>query len=199
MRAALERLRASRREPQPDQHRLAWVESYRLWVLFDKDAFKHHKDAIQDDATTESSESKALRKECEKLDVPHHQTGRRSIENYLPDEALRRWVNQGFGRELTKRRARCRAFCDAFGPQHRAAFPMKAGLQKDRRDGHLPPPFRDLVPAVAEVLEHGFGDDIAESFDVSELSDSAFQRVFEHDPDARDWRKKLFSTLFGRL
>lgn len=184
----------------PDRLRHAWIEVHRLWVMFDKDANRGDAKGRVGDATIESDESKALREAGENLGLPMVQTCRRSIENYLPEAALRRWADQAGESERAARALRVESlFSAAFGELRRAAISMKEGLAKDRQGGVLPHPFQDLDEGIAGALEQGFSKNIAKYYQSEQLPDAAFHQVFESDPVAGEWREALFSSLFGRL
>ncbi len=71
------------------------VEGLRSWFMFDRDTQPSGKP---------SGKSNDLQKDCEKRFMPHHQLKRRSIENYLPPQALRKWVDFAPGPNQRKER-----------------------------------------------------------------------------------------------
>ena len=64
------------------------VEGLRSLFMFDRDT---------QPSGEPSDSSKNLREKCEARLMPHHQLKRRSIENYLPAQALHKWVNHAPG------------------------------------------------------------------------------------------------------
>lgn len=195
MKKSIEELHLRRRATDSTTNRPAWIESWRLWVLFDRDA-------ARGDATSMHEHASALRAACERLRIPHHSTGRRTIENYLPVSALHRWADLGPRTDRSRRRRRVAAYCsDTFGRQRQDCLHMKEGLKKDLVDERLPPPFEGLdlsIPPWSE-LRDGFGSDIADAFEDNSIPDRAFQEVFERDVEARELRARIFTSLFGRL
>lgn len=125
------------------------------WVLFDSDALRPGQP---------SRDSERLRSECAEASVPYHQLQRRSIESYLPLQALRAWAERGGPQSADARRA-VRAF-GKLTPDQRAHFNMKAGFEGDaRRNDATPGDLYDGLPDHIRVpLAHGFGEDIAALF-----------------------------------
>jgi hypothetical protein len=76
-------------------------ERMRVWVLFDSDAQQ---------PAQPSRDSEALRKSCIAAPLSHHQLQRRSIENYLPQEALFHWAGLRRGVPATQRLRQVQAF-----------------------------------------------------------------------------------------
>jgi hypothetical protein len=120
----------------------------RLWVMFDRDADPA-------DRRQPSLASCALKRLCESAPgrpwpVGHYQLGRRAIENYLPEAALRRWQSKKGGAEGTRRREIVDAFCKLRRDQPEAArqYHMKAGLMAD-----LSPEARKDVEGKARPIE----------------------------------------------
>ncbi|NEV65025.1 hypothetical protein [Thiorhodococcus minor] len=106
----------------------------RLWVMFDRDADPA-------DRSQPSQESIAMKTLCESAParpwtLGHYRLGRRTIENYLPEAALRRWQSERSGAEGTRRREVVDAFCKLRRDQPAAArqYPMKSGLLADLSD-----------------------------------------------------------------
>ncbi len=94
------------------------------------------RDARPDDRSEPSEESDRLRVLCAEMarpwPFPGHQLGRRTIENYLPLEALRAWAESSDGVERARRRRQVEAFASSdFGAKRRACFAMKEGFLKD--------------------------------------------------------------------
>ena len=106
-----------------------WIRRLRTWVMFDRDA--HPNDPRRPSKTSED-----LREICAIMTRPRpfpgHQLGRRTIENYLPFEALDHWAGGGDGAERQERRRRVDAFKSSdFGGLRRVCFAMKDGFIKD--------------------------------------------------------------------
>lgn len=115
--------------PSVVQETTSWIRRLRIWVMFDRDAHP-------DDPRLPSPTSETLLALCAGMTrprpLPGHQLGWRTIENYLPVEALHAWVHSGTRHDTTRRRERLEAFMSSdFGEQRRACFPMKEGLIKD--------------------------------------------------------------------
>jgi len=98
------------------------AERMRVWVLFDSDAQQ---------AAQPSRDSENLRQVCVAASLPHHQLQRRSIENYLPPEALYRWAAERQGVPATVRMRKVQAF-EVLAPKElRHHVDMKATFDKD--------------------------------------------------------------------
>lgn len=115
--------------PSQSRETTSWIRRLRSWVMFDRDAHP-------DDRSKPSKISESLRELCAQMmrprPFPGHQLGRRTIENYLPIEALHAWAVAGGGAEKRQRREQVEAFkSDDFGAQRRACFEMKEGFVKD--------------------------------------------------------------------
>ncbi len=105
-----------------------WIRRLRSWVMFDRDADPK-------DPRLPSPQSQSLRSLCASMTrpspFPGRQLGRRTIENYLPFEALRLWA-ESVAKDKAERRKRVDAFVSPdFGDDRRACFAMKDGLRKD--------------------------------------------------------------------
>lgn len=195
------------------KHTTGWIRRLRSWVMFDKDA-----NPI--DQTLASDESEALRNLCNEMTVPQlfpgHQLGRRTIENYLPYEALSAWAENGDSNKRKERRQKVAAFKSSiFGDLRRCCFSMKEGLLKDspkdvregcKRDStriladiEVAPTFKGLDHQVRQHLKNGFGKDIAEQYGNTAIADAWFQRVFANDADANAWRTQIVESLWEVL
>lgn len=196
----------------------SWIRRLRSWVMFDRDAHP-------DDRSKPSETSEALRGLCARMSRPRpfpgHQLGRRTIENYLPFEALRTWAESGSGKERARRRRRVEAFASGdFGAQRRACFDMKGGFVKDvgsatrddlkrrKRDQRERWLEEEELPAVFQGLRntefrnrlnHGFGANIASLYGDKGIDDPCFWRVFEEDAAAQEWRNALVESLWAVL
>jgi hypothetical protein len=99
------------------------AERMRVWVLFDSDAQQ---------PAQPSRDSQDLKRTCTGAALPHHQLQRRSIENYLPPEALYRWAGQRRGEPGTRLLRKVQAF-EALEPAtERHHVDMKARFENDR-------------------------------------------------------------------
>jgi hypothetical protein len=111
------------------------AERMRVWVLFDSDAQQPGQP---------SRDSEALRNTCTDAALFHHQLQRRSIENYLPLEALYDWAGQRRGEPGTKLLRKVQAF-EALKPKtQRHHVDMKTMFEND----HLAELFRFNVDPV---------------------------------------------------
>ncbi|MFP2930049.1 hypothetical protein ACLESO_33605 [Pyxidicoccus sp. 3LG] len=96
------------------------AERMRVWVLFDSDAQQ---------PAQPSKASEALRKDCVDAALPHHQLRRRSIENYLPREALQHWAGLKRGVAGTPYRRKAQTFA-ARPPEERHHLDMKEEFEQ---------------------------------------------------------------------
>jgi hypothetical protein len=104
------------------------AERLRTWFLFDRDT----------EASGEPSrQSQLLKTACEQHFLPHHQLLRRSIENYLPPEALDWWTGGFLGDASMKRQRAVRDF-KVMKPQERHHLDMK-----EHFDSHIAELFRE--------------------------------------------------------
>jgi hypothetical protein len=185
----------------------------RLWVMFDRDADPA-------DRRQPSPACVAMKALCESAParpwpLGHYRLGRRAIENYLPEAALRRWQSDKSGPEGTKRRKVVDALCKLRRDQPEAArqYNMKSGLlaelspevrkdaeEKARRiqDADLDPLFHGLPDTERDALARGFGTHITKY--VEHALEADFRREFERDraPGEPD-RETILNTLFARL
>ncbi|WP_437927159.1 hypothetical protein WMF37_50425 [Sorangium sp. So ce291] len=107
----------------------SWIRRLRSWAMFDRDA--HSSDPRQPSATSEKLRDHVVSMQ-KPWPFPGHQLGRRTIENYLPFEALDKWAEDGRESDRTRRRQQVEAFKSAdFGSARRACFNMKEGFEKD--------------------------------------------------------------------
>lgn len=147
---------------QPDLH-------FRSWVLFDSDAAS---------PGIPSNDSELVRELCVKYRVPFHQLRRRSIENYIPPNALRTWVFA-----TPKRRHKVplfRAFCGLSDVQ-KHHYHLKRGFQGQAPAGGL---YSSLSPDDRRSLDSGFGNAIAEetlTFDIHHSEFTAYGVTAEMD------------------
>ncbi|NCA71375.1 MAG: hypothetical protein EOM91_15025 [Sphingobacteriia bacterium] len=147
-----------------------------------------------------------------------YQLGRRSIENYLPEQTLRRWQSKGQGAEKTRRRKLIDALCELrkSWPEAARQIDMKGGLLgdvspavrskvekhgRDLRDEDLDNLFQGLPEPVRRQLKKGFGRSIAELFE-SDLPgfDDSFRMEFDRDAQAHaQGRETIIASLLARL
>jgi hypothetical protein len=106
------------------------AERMRVWVLFDSDAQQ---------PAQPSRDSEALKTTCTATALSHHQLQRRSIENYLPPEALYHWAGQRRGEPGTRLIRKVQAF-EALEPTtERHHVDMKTRFEND----HIAELFRE--------------------------------------------------------
>jgi hypothetical protein len=97
------------------------AERLRTWLMFDSDA------PVQG---VPSQKSKLLQTDCEEQSLPHHQLQRRSIENYLPPEALWWWTSRYRSHETTRRQRLVQEF-EAMPATQRQHLDMKERFGSD--------------------------------------------------------------------
>ncbi len=192
----------------------------RLWVMFDRDS-------APSDRSQPSSNSERIKALCEDSaqsakwpwPLSYYQLGRRSIENYLPELALRFWQAKASGNKMTKRRESVDALCDLrkSNPVAARQLNMKHGLlgdleppplrrqireqKRDVREQDLDPLFKNLSVSQLRALRDGFGTRIAEELanDYQGL-ETAFRTEFERDRGhAQESREAILDSLFRRL
>lgn len=201
----------------PDQDRRKALARLRLWVMFDRDSSPK-------DRSKPSEQSERLKELCTEAGegdpwpLSHHQLGRRSIENYLPNEALKKWTTHGRYRDTAAQVAKMKALrkMEASNPLARWQYNMKFGLlgdvskatkdevqEKKRfiRDDELDKLFHGLDEDTRQRLEKGFGNDIAELFsgDVTQGLESGFEREYDKGPPDQPTREELARALFARM
>ncbi|EYF00303.1 Hypothetical protein CAP_0955 [Chondromyces apiculatus DSM 436] len=139
LKAFLENLATLPDQPSDARDITDWIRRLRSWAMLDRDVRAATKDQPSD-PTKPSKTSETLRQLCAGMarprPFPGHQLSRRTIENYLPFEALERWVSKGKGPEIDHRSKLLKAFRSSmFGDVRRACFNMKEGLLKDVAHG----------------------------------------------------------------
>jgi hypothetical protein len=106
------------------------AERMRVWILFDSDAWQ---------PAQPSKDSQDLKTTCTSAALPHHQLQRRSIENYLPPQALYHWAGQRRGEPATRLLRKVQAF-EALEPAtERYHVDMKERFEND----HIAELFRE--------------------------------------------------------
>lgn len=98
------------------------AEQMRAWVLFDSDAQQ---------PAQPSRDSENLRTACINASLSHHQLQRRSIENYLPPEALWGWAGQRRGEAGTRFRRQVETFLALQPKERRHHADMKETFEND--------------------------------------------------------------------
>ncbi|MFE8595828.1 hypothetical protein [Archangium violaceum] len=106
------------------------AERMRVWVLFDSDARQ---------PAQPSRDSQDLKTTCASAVLPHHQLQRRSIENYLPPQALYRWAGQRRGVPGTRFLRMVQAFVALKPATERHHVDMKERFEND----HIAELFRE--------------------------------------------------------
>jgi len=104
-------------ESLKDEH----AEQLRTWFIFDSDAVVKG---------APSKNSGLLKQDCEAQSLPHHQLQRRSIENYLPPDALWWWTSFYRSNETTRRQRLVQEF-EAMSPEERHHLDMKERFDSD--------------------------------------------------------------------
>jgi hypothetical protein len=95
----------------------------RRFVIFDSDARTKGQP---------SSESEKLRQGCLSAQIPHHQLHRRSIENYLPLQALHQWAQRGLAPVPQTSAMKLVVALQALPVQLRYFYNFKSGRKRDR-------------------------------------------------------------------
>lgn len=202
----------------------ATLQRVRLWLMFDRDG-------ADADRSRPSSDSERLAEVCRSSPalpwaLGYHQLTRRSIENYLPNEALWLWAAEKSGQQYSDRCKSVNAFIsEDFGERRRRFYDMKEGLleclptkqeraeMREQRlrirnrpgrkmlpdDAALKPPFKGLADETRDRTADGYGSNIAQYFTADALPDRFFEKVFDDDPDATAMREAMFRSLFARL
>ncbi|MFO0573740.1 MAG: hypothetical protein U1A78_07080 [Polyangia bacterium] len=115
---------------------------------------------------------KELNKACGQK-VKYHQLSRRSIENYLPRQALDWWKDRDSADR--SRRTKVRAFFRMSEPQ-RHHYNMKEGLAGDRPRATAGESAGDLYAAIEQsdrdALAEGFGPNVADLFSSAPVTES---------------------------
>lgn len=122
------------------------AERLRTWFLFDRDT---------EPSGEPSRDSQLVKADCENHSLPHHQLLRRSIENYLPPQALDRWAADKARGAYEKRRQLVQEF-KAMAPEKRHHLKLKDHFHKDDiadlfRDENIDPAWLDRDQQRAEL------------------------------------------------
>lgn len=176
------------------------VRAMRVWVMFDRDVDPK-------DVTQPSTTSERIHKLCVQGELPHCQLGRRTMESYLPLEALERWAKRGKDAEREAKKRFVRAFRRLTSQQQRT-YSWKEGLRKDasasaRKESKagaelpaesLPPLFQKLSHNDRVTLTPGFGKKIGELWNSEDALPDWVDGVFT-DPTDAAWRRALVTSL----
>lgn len=224
MKTTVEKLAADLDSSDDAKRADAANNAVRMWIMFDRDG-------AEDDRRLPSAASDAVVDACENVKVGQwrlafHRLVRRSIENYLPGDALWTWAHQGTHAVRRRRRETVQSYLSQeFGSERRHSYDMKEGLLEfagtGQERGHLRdswqaastpmartvvvseiqpmPPFDLLSDELRFRLLVGFGKDVADAFANQDIADASFQIVFDNDRDAYAEREQLFGALFRRL
>lgn len=157
-------------------------------VLIDSDAMRPKKEDERPEDVEGSQAYQVRRAAGDALTGVHIRVlRRRSIENYLPAAALRRWA-----RGHDERRRRIEALERLTEPQ-RHYYNMKSGFDGDtknaERAGSL---YQELPPRVRERLRQGFGYDIAKLFARS-------VKIEDVETAARDEVRAFVADVLARM
>lgn len=133
----------------------------RKFFLFDGDA---------QEPGAPSRQSEQLRHLCEVNSVPFYQLQRRAIENYIPSNAIRKWVCQNGKRRVAKMKT-AKAFV-SMNPTQRAHFHLKDGFSKE----HSEALYSDVSDSEKASLRNGFGKSITSIYIHESLEESDIAR-----------------------
>lgn len=200
---------------------VAWhVQRLRTWVMFDRDADgedPRHASRISDELARLCREHGAMGP----WPFPHLQLGRRTIESYLPLEALdgRGSSPSDIQRTRALRRLRDEHPAEAFG------YHMKEGFVKDARTlekrernerrqrwrsaatedarraeipDELPHAWRTLPAEIVADLLFGFGKDVAKTFEACDTEshwDDWLAREFDRGPAQQPSRAEIATQI----
>lgn len=130
----------------------------RRYVVFDSDAR---------DRGHPSVESEKLRNGCAGAQIPHHQLERRSIENYIPIQALEQWAHRGLEPISQVPALTLMISLKTLPDDLRYFYNFKNGRSRDRRSA-IPKAasdaWRKIPIAHRATLRTGFHPDIASLF-----------------------------------
>ena len=149
---------ATIRERDDHQSRLS------VWAMFDSDALQ---------PMQPSSQSESLKDKCVQAQIPHHRLERRSIENYLPMNAISSWA---YARR-TEREARFLALLELNDVQ-RNHYNFKHGFLGDAGrpapgSGEL---YNGLSGKTIAALQRGLGAGIANLFEEETVTERDLRR-----------------------
>lgn len=168
------------------------------------------RDADESDRTKPSKTSNTVVETCASARpaIPCVQLQRRTIENFLPVQAL----------PSSPERTAFEAAVRRFKPIH-WYFSMREGLLKDIERGskkrrarfrdeneqvrkeELDPIFHSLTEDEMQTLALGFGDRLAESFDEKKkrFSEQQFQMEYDDGPEGQPTRESILQHLLSRI
>ncbi|MFT4975168.1 MAG: hypothetical protein ACI8S6_001055 [Myxococcota bacterium] len=161
----------------------------RSWVMFDSDAQQPGVPSVDTQRVAQScvETAQSIGEQPQRF---FHQLQRRTIENYIPPQALCDSL-----RDTQLQRAR--AFSRLSAPQ-RWHYYVKDGLRKDCGDVRQPPAlFRGVRLRDREVLWDGFGADIAPRFFGAERPSLSWSMLKADDTEQEI--QPMIEALLGRL
>lgn len=162
-----------------EEARRSQAHRRRLSVMVDSDAMRPRRpDELDKDV--EGELATRVRQESGQFPdhVHAHVLRRRSIENYLPVSALRKWARGG-----SERQEQVEAF-EALSDTQRHYFSLKKGFEGDSKQRARAGTLYDRVPRwVYDRLAHGFGSRIA--------------RLFSEGVDRRDMDADALAEIDG--
>lgn len=148
-----------------------------------------------------SRDSKKLGNLCKtrKHPVCHHQLSRRSMENFLPREALKKWADCGKGNEQRQRRTRLDAYNRLQTNEQRYHFNMKSGFSEPRDADYLANKsgiYASLAPLEREYLKPGFANDIGDLYHQTSFT---LEPAWFYQDDQLTESTQLYEKLFSLI
>ena len=140
---------------------------FQMWTLFDSDALH---------PGVPSEQTKKAQQACTLHGIPHHRLARRTIESYLPRDALRGWA-YSVSKPSLARKSVFKAHL-LLSDDQRFHYNMKGGFVGDQeRDDlvNVGTLFDGLNEKALSDLSNGFGNDIAKLFSEERVSESALR------------------------
>lgn len=162
-------------------------QQLRMWVLFDRDGLR---------PGHESRDSGRLRNLCQIRSLRYHQLHRRTIENYLPREALEGWSRTHARHSVREDRRRLVDAFLALTEAQKHFFNFKHGFSGDvrRPDRHEAGDlYNDVPEATKAILHSGF------PLDLVNLFDSQASGPFEEDWLIRDGQASEIDPMLDDL
>ncbi|OJH40157.1 hypothetical protein [Cystobacter ferrugineus] len=135
------------------------VEGLRSWFMFDRDT---------QPSGEPSDSAKSLQTKCENRLMPHHPLERRSIENYLPPQALHKWVNHAPGPTQRKDRQKKVEHVLSIKPTDRQHVSMKDEVSSSIADLFLEKDF---------PLEHHWFVEDGQKAEIDKIMRKLFERM----------------------
>lgn len=136
----------------------------RVWALFDGDGLRPNE---------ASRDSERLKQTCIDNSIEYHQLNRRSIESYLPRDALETWAVET---DVPARKKKIRAFL-RLNRDQRSHFNMKDGFAQDakRTDASAGDLYDGVTAQDKEALAVGFGANIGQSYKTYSFSEQSLR------------------------